>query len=155
MDMMQLNIWEDRDFGDFLFYPRHPQNTREHAKVVNTLEILAMDEERSLDYDRQHAFNAFVNQAPVAVCGCDCATSFEELSDATRGILQSINGNPSTRKKQSYFGYIAKSIQDSYHPTVWQEMIRQRAALPQPIQQDFETAKELWRALLTHSISFN
>lgn len=145
MQLMRLNIWEEGKIGDFFFGPCYPFGTREHIKAKNTADILDMEDgERSLHYDRFNAFQSF-KSILAQYAAVIRATSFLELKEATRGYPQLDERQPLENEKQKVLQFLKDSIQDSYHPTVWQEMIRQRAALPQPIQQDFETAKELWQ----------
>lgn len=146
MDLMQLNMWEDGDLGDFIFYPLHSRDTREHAKVANTLEILKLDEARSLDYDRAKTFNSF--KASLAeYARVVKASTHEDLTAATRGYPPIDRQQPIEVEKNKILASITKDIEESIHPTVWREMIRQRTTLPQPMQEDFEAAKALWQQL--------
>jgi 5-methylcytosine-specific restriction endonuclease McrA len=147
MAMMQLHLWEDDDYGDFLYYPTQPRGTRAHAKVLCTQEILSLGDERSLYYDRQNAFLTFRAHLGQYVQVAE-ATTFQRLRKVTRGIPVLDETLPIDMQRQRILSGIAKSIQEAMHPTVWREMYRQRDRLPSALRADFDAASSLIAATI-------
>jgi hypothetical protein len=144
MDLMELHI-TDIDFPrDFEFYAakQHLPGTRNHEKVIRTLEILGMDEQRSLQRLRSHAFTNFKNRLREYV-SVSKATTFDEIDQATVDDPKSDPAKPFAQEQQRILQAIQADILTADHPTVWQEMIRQRALLPAKIQQHFAQVPEL------------
>lgn len=137
MDWMQLN------FSDFLFYARPPYapGTRGFEKVERTLEILELNNRRSLIKYRREAFSNYKRLLREYV-DAKRATTHQELENAVNGDPQVNPGIPVANEQQRLLDGIRNSILTSEHPTVWREMIRQLTSLPPGIQQLFHQAPE-------------
>jgi uncharacterized protein (TIGR02646 family) len=144
MDLMELNITDKYLLRDFEFYtlPTHPRGSKEDKKIECTLEILGMGEKRSLHHYREHAYTNFKNRLREYV-GVKNATSFDEIDEATLEDPKADPNKPFVQEQSRILMAIQTDILTADHPTVWQEMIRQKEHLPSRIQQLFAQAQEL------------
>ena len=147
MDLMELDIWDEKGSGTFEFFPRkiHRLGTRENEKVMRTLEILGMDENRSLHYLREQAFKNFKNSLAVYV-NVSLAQTHAQINQATQDIPAADTGKPFADEQQRILNSIKDDILHAAHPTVWLEMIRQCYLLPQKLQELIAAAPALIEA---------
>ena len=137
MDWMQLN------FDDFHFYARvpHAPGTRGFEKVERTLEILDINNRSSLVKNREKAFGNYKRMLREYV-EVKHATSNSDLERAVTGD-PAVDYNTSFVTEQTrILNSLRHSIQTGEHPTVWHEMVRQRAILHTRIQRLFTQAPE-------------
>ncbi len=141
---MQLSIVDAEFERDFLYYPRRPfhSKTREYKKVLHTLNILGLNERPSLiDHRRREFGNYKIRlQFYVDVKSAKNASSINKLAFVDPEIDPT---KPFAQEQQRILQAIQTDILTADHPTVWQEMIRQRALLPTKIQWLFDQAPEL------------
>lgn len=130
MDLMVL------DLNDFNFYPRAPHipGTRGFEKVENTINnILEMNDRGSLIDYRKKAF-ANYKRALSEYVGVLQASTFAEIDAATIGDPVLNTAIPFATEQNRVLTHIKDNILTGEHPTVFYEMIRQAAILPQRIQ---------------------
>jgi hypothetical protein len=150
MELMELFMLDNNGIPpDFEFYPRPPHfpGTKGHEKVVCTLEILGMGEQRSLQKLREHAFHYFT-RCLKDYAGVSKATDFDEILKATGGVPVVNPSLPFHGEKNRILQMIEIEINQCSHPTVWQEMIRQRDFLSSQIQSYFQQAPDLIAAAI-------
>lgn len=137
MDWMQLN------FKDFLFYarPPHAPGTRGFEKVERTLEILELNNRPNLVKYRRDAFNNYKRMLREYI-EVKQSTNHSDLEHAVVGNPGVDFSIPFTTEQTRILNGLKESIQTAEHPTVWHEMIRQRATLPVLIQNLFTQAPE-------------
>jgi uncharacterized protein (TIGR02646 family) len=139
MDYMAL------DFRTFLFKARISHvalGSRDFCKVENTVEILKLNDRRVLVENRKKAFGHFKRLLREYV-GVKQAQSFAEIDDATSGDPLLNTSMPFADEQARVLDGLKNSILTSVHLTVWREMVRQRGALPLPIQNLFAQAPEV------------
>lgn len=136
MDFMKLNL------SDFQFYAIHPPNTQAHQKAEKTLEILQLNNRRTLIHNRKHAFDYYKRllREYVAVKN---ATTHQQLEQALDGHPPIDNNAPFEPQQQQILTALKQNFKKSEHATVWYEIIRQQHTLSNQIQQHLQQAPEL------------
>lgn len=137
MDWMQLN------FSDFLFYARapHAPGTRGFEKVERTLEILDINNRSSLVKNREKAFGNYKRMLREYVEVKHAASNSDLERALTGDPIVDYNASFVTQQTR-ILNSLRHSIQMGEHPTVWHEMVRQRAILHTRIQHLFSQAPE-------------
>jgi hypothetical protein len=141
---MQLSIVDAEFRKDFLYYPIKPfdSKTREYKKVLHTMEILGLNVRPSLIDHRRLEFVNYKNrlQNYVDVKNAQNASTINKLIIIDPEIDETLDFD---LEKNRILKAIQKDILTADHPTVWQEMIRQRHLLPAKIQALFAQVPEL------------
>lgn len=126
MNFLELDIINWR----LVFYERFPTGTREFEMAKFTKDLLGLNTRAGLIEARKAAVIFFRDRLEKYV-SAKKATNFQELKDAVEDDINSIDetktfGEEKARMLESVKADIFKSA----HPTVWKELIRQRANLP-------------------------
>jgi hypothetical protein len=103
---------------------------------------LGIGEKRSLHHYREHAYTNFKNRLREYV-GVKNASSFEQIDEVTLEDPKADPNKPFAQEQSRILTAIQTDILTADHPTVWQEMIRQKAHLPPKIQALFAQSQEL------------
>lgn len=135
--------WMQLNFKDFLFYarPPHAPGSRGFEKVERTLEILELNNRPNLVKYRREAFDNYKRMLREYV-EVKKSTNHSDLDHAVTGNPNVDYTVPFATEQTRILSSLQKSIQTSEHPTVWHEMVRQRATLHPLIQQLFTQATE-------------
>jgi uncharacterized protein (TIGR02646 family) len=125
MDFLELNL------KDFYFYEK-PTSGREFEKAKNTLEILKLNED-NLKKRREHSFKTFKNVLKEYV-EVFHSQSFDEIDNATSGDPELDRTKTLQEEKERVLKGLYIQILESCHPTVFQEMLRQKGSQSPHIQ---------------------
>ncbi|TAE13342.1 MAG: hypothetical protein EAZ95_11285 [Bacteroidetes bacterium] len=125
------------DLDDCRFYPKAKPNTREFAKAVCTLDILQLDERDTLVRYRESAFKDFANRFEEIV-RVGKAQSFEEIEAITKAKPALDKTLPFVDSREKLLEQLKKDFKEQEHPTVWLEMIQQKAKLSLSLQKLFD-----------------
>jgi uncharacterized protein (TIGR02646 family) len=126
MDFFELNL----TLQQFIYTPKHPAGTRNRLKAEYTIKLLGLNSRASLVRARQNATKYFRDRLGKYVDAIN-STNFAELKaaidDDFGGINETLDFNTEKERiKQS----IKEDVQTYSHPSVWKELVRQRANLP-------------------------
>jgi uncharacterized protein (TIGR02646 family) len=141
MELLELDLLDE-----FTFAPRQPnlKGTRGYQKVIHTIEILNLNG-RSISKYRAQAFTYYKNRLKEYV-GVKRAKTHAEIRHAISGHPHVDDTKPLDEERLRILEFILQDIRTTTHPTVWQEMIRQRDQLSPKLQRLFADAPELIEA---------
>lgn len=112
----------------FVFIEKHSAGSREYERAKYTIELLGLNTRGALKKARENAALFFVSRLERYVA-VRRAVDFGELAVAVDDFGAIDNGSDFQTEKDRILDSIKKSILENQHPTVWKEMIRQRAHL--------------------------
>ncbi len=126
MDFLELDLINQT----FFFDEKFPEGTREFERAKYTKDLLGLNTRASLVRARKNAAKFFVGRLEKYV-DAKKSMDFDELRLAVEDDFGNIDetGNFATEKTQ-IIEAIKTDILENSHPTVWKELIRQRANLP-------------------------
>jgi len=114
----------------FYFFERQGENTREYEKAKYTKDILGLNKRDDLVQHRKAAFYYFKSEL-ARYLAIQNSHDMNELSNSLDGILDTVDTTLEfQQEKTRILNSIKNRIKKHNHPTVWKEMIRQRANLP-------------------------
>jgi uncharacterized protein (TIGR02646 family) len=125
LDFLELDLLNQR----FIFTEKFPAGTREYHRAKYTIELLGLNTRGALIAARKNAARFYIGRLEKYV-GAKNSANFQELKDAVDDfgtIDETANFNS---EKARILESIKKDILENSHPTVWKELIRQRANLP-------------------------
>lgn len=126
MDLLELDLVAQQ----FIFKERYPIGTREYLKAKYTKDLLGLNARAALVVARRNATKYFRDRLGKYVEARN-ANDFAELAAA---IDDDFGGVDATRafagEKDRITAAIKKDVLEYPHPTVWKELMRQRANLP-------------------------
>ena len=113
----------------FIFTEKFPAGTREFLKAKYTKDLLGLNTRAALVANRKNAAKFYVSRLEKYVAA-KTSNNFMELTDAINDDWGGIDlmGNFKTEKSR-ILDSIKNDILSYSHPTVWKELIRQRAKL--------------------------
>ncbi len=136
----------DLETLQFEAHANHPIASRGFTKVVNTVEILGLND-RALAHHRNNATRYYKGLLIEYVAAKKCE-NFEELIGAIHGRPKLDLSKSFLEEKNRILNGITKAMFGGDHPTVWREMIRQQHLLPDEIKALFAQAPELTTKVL-------
>lgn len=144
-------LWLDLSDYQFYCHPAQRSDKRSFNKVECTLKILQLNNGRDiLPRQRSNAFE-FFKMLLCQYVAVKQSVIHKDLVDAVKGRPAIDASKPFEEEQKRLLEGIKRAIHDSTHPTVWWEMVRQReTALPKPMLELFENAKELWESPPLH-----
>lgn len=145
MDIMQMNISDaDGIEPDFEFYTcdQVEFQSKDFYKVEKTLEILGLNERPGLKKSRARAFGEY-KRLVKEYSAAKSADSFDALDLATTGNPRLDRNRPFEAEKARVIDGLLSSIKFNRHPTVWQEILRQRENLSPTFRKLLEANPEL------------
>lgn len=125
LDYLELDLLNQR----FIFTEKFPAGTREYHRAKYTIELLGLNTRGALIAARKNAARFYIGRLEKYV-NAKNSVSFSELKTAVDDfgtIDETTNFNS---EKVRILESIKKDILENSHPTVWKELIRQRANLP-------------------------
>ena len=127
LDLIELDLLNQT----FIFIEKYQQGTREYEKASFTIDLLKLNTRGSLVAARKQAVRFYINRLDTYV-SAKKATNFQELKDAVDDDeVGSIDDTANFGDEQKrMLDSIKKNILEGSHPTVWKELLRQRASLP-------------------------
>nr|HQU81795.1 HNH endonuclease [Pyrinomonadaceae bacterium] len=126
MDFLELDIINWTLFFDEKF----PEGTREYEMAKFTKDLLGLNTRGGLPEARKAEFIFFRDRLEKYV-SAKKSTTFHELKKAVVDNINSIDETkPFSHEKTRMLESIKTDVLKSAHPTVWKELIRQRAKLP-------------------------
>lgn len=126
MDFLELDIINWR----LIFLEKFPVGTREFEMAQFTKDLLGLNTRAGLIEARKAAVIFFLDRLEKYV-GAKKSTNFQELKDAVEDDTNSIDETKTLiQEKTRMLESIKSDVLRSAHPTVWKELIRQRANLP-------------------------
>lgn len=126
MDFLELDLLN----RTFVFVERSQEGSREYNRASFTKNLLGLNTRAALVMARKSAAVFFVSRLESYV-KAKKSNTMQELKDAVNDDLGSINSAAAfNQEKQRIIDSIKADIESNAHPTVWRELIRQRANLP-------------------------
>ncbi len=123
-------LWLDLTTGIFVCHYELLLNTREYLKADYTLELLALNERDGLSKARRTAVGDYCNRLEKYV-KAKKAKNFEQLEAAISGISPLIDKTVDfVIEQEKLLAAIKNDIFTYQHPTVWRELVRQKANFP-------------------------
>lgn len=139
-------LWLELNTCIFNIHPNfiENENSREFKKGDYTLRILKLNERATLVQGREVALKEYLRLLKEYIAVKN-ATDFEGLKMAVHDFPAVDENIPFFEEKQNFIMSIQKEIKSHRHPTVWHELVRQRA-LKSSLNKLFEEAPEaiLW-----------
>jgi hypothetical protein len=125
MDLLELDLVSRQ----FVFTEKFPPGTREHLKAKYTKELLGLNTRAGLVTAREKAVKYFRDRLGKYVEAQSAAT-FAELAEAIDDDFGGVNATlVFNDEKERIKAAIKKDVLEYPHPTVWKELMRQRANL--------------------------
>ncbi len=126
MDFFELDLINRQ----FIYTAKHQAGTREHRRAEYTINLLGLNKRGGLIRAREHA-NKYFRDRLGRYVGVLNSKTFVELKAAIDDDFGGVNetlifSSEKERIKQS----IKEDVQTYSHPSVWKELVRQRANLP-------------------------
>lgn len=112
----------------FIFIEKFPEGTREYERAKYTIELLGLNTRGALKKARESAALFFISRLEKYV-NAKKSSDFQELKDAVDDFGSINETSNFNREKKRILRSIKKTVLENQHPTVWKEMIRQRANL--------------------------
>lgn len=126
MDLLELDLVSQQ----FVFTEKFPIGTREHLKAKYTKELLGLNSRAALVTARKQAVKYFRDRLGKYV-EAQKSTNFAELEAAIDDDFGGVNVAAAFNdEKVRIQEAIKKDVLEYPHPTVWKELMRQRANLP-------------------------
>lgn len=125
LDYLELDLLNQR----FIFTEKFPEGTREYHRAKYTIELLGLNTRGALIAARKNAARFYIGRLEKYV-NAKISTNFTELKDAVDDFGTIDETANFDSEKARILESIKKDILDNSHPTVWKELIRQRANLP-------------------------
>lgn len=125
LDFLELDLLNQT----FIFVGKFPEGTREYHRASYTIELLGLNTRGALIAARKNAARFFVGRLEKYV-NAKNAADFQELKDAVDDFGAIDETANFAQEKTRILESIKKDVLESSHPTVWKELIRQRANLP-------------------------
>ncbi|MBT1686433.1 HNH endonuclease [Dawidia soli] len=126
MDFFELDLVNQQ----FIFTEKHPPGTRNYLKAKFTKEVLGLNTRATLIESRKKAVMFYISRLEKFV-KASATTTHEELSNSINDDWKSVDhAKDFVQEKTRILSSIKKDILEYSHPTVWKELIRQRANLP-------------------------
>ncbi len=124
-------LWLDLDYGIFNIHPdfHEDENSRGFKKGEQTLKILKLNKREKLVAGRVSARKEYVHLLEEYIA-IKKATDFEELKKAVHNCPEVNESIPFLEEQQNIIASTKKQIKSHSHPTVWHELIRQKAFNP-------------------------
>jgi len=138
LDFFLLNLKR----GIFIIHPDLSNDTqsRNYLKADYTLEILALNARDALVNARKSAVNYYLDRLQRYI-KIKNATNADELENAIDPLEAIINKATFNTEKNGFLAAVKKEIKTYHHPTVWEELKRQRTHLTRT-NQLFQQAPE-------------
>ena len=124
LDFLELDLIN----RTFVFIERHPQGTREYERAKYTIELLGLNTRGALKKARENAALFFISRLEKYV-NAKKSNDFQELKDSVDDFGTIDETADFNQEKARILESIKKGILENQHPTVWKELIRQRANL--------------------------
>lgn len=125
LDYLELDLLEQT----FLFTEKFPEGTRGYYRAAYTIELLGLNTRGALVAARKSAARFFIGRLEKYV-NAKQSVDFQELKDAVDDFGTIDETANFTQEKNRVLESIKRDILENSHPTVWKELIRQRANLP-------------------------
>jgi uncharacterized protein (TIGR02646 family) len=126
LDFFELDLIN----GEYIFTEKFPPGTREYLKAAYTEQLLRLNSRYSLVIARRNAARYFRDRLGKYV-KAQSSNDFAELAEAIDDDFGGVNETLAfADEKQRIEEAIKKDILEYPHPTVWKELMRQRANLP-------------------------
>lgn len=125
LDFLELDLLNQT----FIFTEKFPDGTREYHRASYTIELLGLNTRGALIAARRNAARFYIGRLEKYVNAKNSA-NFQELKDAVDDFGAIDETANFRRGKNRILKSIKKDILENSHPTVWKELIRQRANLP-------------------------
>jgi uncharacterized protein (TIGR02646 family) len=124
-------LWLDLTYGIFNIHPNflEDENSRGYKKAEQTLKILKLNKREKLVAGRKAARKEYLHLLEEYI-DIKKATNFEELKEAVHNCPEVNERIPFVEEQQNIIDSTKKQIKTHRHPTVWYELIRQRAFNP-------------------------
>lgn len=126
MDFLELDLLNQT----FVFTEIAPEGTREYKRAKFTIELLGLNTRGALKAARKHAVRFYIQRLATYV-SAKKAANFQDLINAVDDDeIGSVDETKDfAQQKERVLAAIQKDISEHSHPTVWKELIRQRANL--------------------------
>jgi hypothetical protein len=125
LDFLELDLLNQR----FIFIEKFPEGTREYHRAKYTIELLGLNTRGALIAARKNAARFYIGRLEKYVNARN-STNFSELKDAVDDFGTIDETADFNNERAKILESIKKDILENSHPTVWKELIRQRANLP-------------------------
>jgi uncharacterized protein (TIGR02646 family) len=125
LDFLELDLLNQR----FIFVEKFPEGTREYHRAKYTIELLGLNTRGALIAARKNAARFYIGRLEKYV-NAKNSTSFPELKDAVDDFGTIDETADFNSEKVRILESIKNDVLENSHPTVWKELIRQRANLP-------------------------
>lgn len=125
LDFLELDLLNQT----FIFVEKFPAGTREYHRANYTIELLGLNNRGALIAARRNAARFYIGRLEKYVKAKD-ATNFQELKDSVDDFGTIDETANFKREKAKILKSIKTDVLENSHPTVWKELIRQRADLP-------------------------
>lgn len=126
MDFFELDLINQQ----FIYTAKHQAGTREHRRAEYTITLLGLNKRAPLISARKHATKYFRDRLGryVAVINSQTFADLKAaIDDDFGGVDETLVFNS---EKERIKRSIKEDIQTYSHPSVWKELVRQRANLP-------------------------
>jgi uncharacterized protein (TIGR02646 family) len=128
MDFLELDLTTQPQ--QFIYTERHPEGTRKYLKAKYTIELLGLNRRSTLIKARRNAVLYFRDRL-IEYENVINSKDFDELKKAIHDDFGGVNENANfDAEKERIKESIKEAVQSYSHPSVWLELIRQRANLP-------------------------
>jgi hypothetical protein len=125
MDLLELDLVTQQ----FILVERHPAGTREYLKAKYTKDLLGLNARAALVTARRNAAKFFRDRLGKYVEASNAAT-FDELKQAIDDDFGGVDDTLAFADERERIKESIKTDVLTYsHPTVWKELMRQRANL--------------------------
>lgn len=117
-------------FQQYLFVETAAAGTRDFLRAQYTIALLGLNKREPLRVARQSAAKFYFNRFQKYV-NLGGATNHQEIEDIFADDFHSVDRTrTAASERRRIRAVLKKEIVQHHHPTVWKEMIRQRAILP-------------------------
>lgn len=113
----------------FLYDPIHDVNSREYLRADYTTECLELNIDEALISARRNITKTYLERLQNYIKATSAST-FDDLDNATNGFPMTDRSQPFKSEQKRILENIKNSFKELSHPTVWFELKRQRANLP-------------------------
>lgn len=114
----------------FVFTERPAEGTRDFHRATHTIKLLGLNARAALVAARKHAVRFYISRLEN-YANAKHSQDFQSLKSALNDDFDSIDDTADfIAEKERILASIKNDILEHSHPTVWRELVRQRANLP-------------------------